>query len=48
MSRHPIADRTTELWVGTAAFLLGGWLLWDAFEGRGRQMPRLLRPFTWW
>jgi len=37
--RHLIADRHTELLVGVALFALGSYLLWEAWEGRGRPRP---------
>lgn len=46
--RHLIADPTLETVAGLAAGALAWWLLWDAHEGRGRDQPKLLRPFTWW
>lgn len=49
MARKPlIADFTTCLVVGLLVFALGGLLLHDAYEGRGKQAPLILRPFTWW
>lgn len=46
--RHLIADRRLELAVGIAAFIGGSLLIRDAYEGRGVDMPWLLRPFSWW
>lgn len=34
--------------VGIAAFGLAWWALYDAFEARGQDTPKALRPFTWW
>lgn len=34
--------------IGGLLFLGGSYFLWEAWEGRGQQMPRLLRPFGWW
>lgn len=39
MSRHLVRDRNTALLGGIAAILVGSVLLWDAYEGRGRQRP---------
>lgn len=38
-----IADYRTEVYLGLALTLAGGYLLWDAFEGRGRRRPFALR-----
>lgn len=46
--RHVIADRRLEIAAGIAAFLGGAWLLHDAYERRGVDVPRLFRPFTFW
>lgn len=49
MSRRVlIANPTTAVVVGLALFLLGSLILHDAYEGRGRKAPLLMRPFTWW
>jgi hypothetical protein len=37
--RRLVRDRRTEVWLGVAAYVLGSWLLWDAYEGRGRSKP---------
>jgi hypothetical protein len=34
--------------LGVGAFVLGAFCLYDAFEGRGRKAPLLLRPFLPW
>jgi hypothetical protein len=40
--------RETAVAVGILLFV-GGWAaLYDAFERRGVNTPRILRPFTWW
>jgi len=42
MSRRrpgPIRDRNAELVLGIASFVLGAWLIRDAYEGRGRKRP---------
>lgn len=38
-----ISDYRTELYLGLALTLAGGYLLWDAYEGRGRRRPFALR-----
>lgn len=48
MKRPLIADRGLALALGMVAFGVGAVLLYDAYEGRGRSTPRLLRPFTFW
>jgi hypothetical protein len=34
-----IKDRQVALYAGIAALCLGSWLLYDAYEARGRQRP---------
>ncbi len=47
--RRPlVASQSAAIVGGLAAFGLGWVLLHDAWEGRGRPTPKLLRPFTWW
>lgn len=46
MSRHLISDARLETVVGVVALVLGAVLLRDAYEGRGRQQPVFMRPFT--
>jgi hypothetical protein len=48
MPRHLVADRNMEILLGLAALALGALLLRDAYEGRGRSQPALMRPFSWW
>jgi hypothetical protein len=44
--RRPwIADHRIEALLGGAAMLAGALLLRDAYDGRGRPTPPLLRPF---
>jgi hypothetical protein len=43
-----IRDRRIALWGGLALFVVGGIMLRDAYEGRGRNTPLIMRPFTWW
>lgn len=33
---HFIANRKTEIWLGVMLFIVGSFLLWDAYDGRGR------------
>ncbi len=47
--RRPLfRNSNTAVVVGVALFLAGSWCLYDAWEGRGRDTPRIARPFTWW
>lgn len=46
--RHLIRDRQLEVLAGLGALVLGAILLRDAYEGRGRDQPKLLRPFSFW
>ena len=48
LKRPLVADQTTAVVLGLTAFGVGWLMLWDAWEGRGRPTPRILRPFTWW
>jgi hypothetical protein len=48
MSRPLVADRRVALWAGIALFVGGAILMRDAYEGRGRDTPLILRPFTFW
>jgi hypothetical protein len=34
-----IRDREKALWGGIAAIIAGSWLLYDAYEARGRKRP---------
>jgi hypothetical protein len=34
-----LRDRSTELGLGVVAFLVSAWLIYDAYEGRGRPRP---------
>lgn len=36
---HLIESRKREIILGLLLALLGGMLLWDAFDGRGKKMP---------
>jgi hypothetical protein len=46
--RHLFRSPRTETAAGLGAFALGWWFLYQAYDRRGRDQPRLLRPFTWW
>jgi hypothetical protein len=47
--RRPfVGSPTLGALLGLASFGLGWFFLWDAYDGRGADQPRLLRPFTWW
>lgn len=49
MSRRPhFRSQGVAITAGVALFLAGSYCLHDAWEGRGRPMPRILRPFSWW
>jgi hypothetical protein len=37
--KHFIRDRKTEIVLGLVLFVVGSFLLWDAFDGRGKNMP---------
>lgn len=43
MSKRRRLDARTELWLGAAAFIAATWLIYDAYEGRGRQRPFLAK-----
>ncbi|HEY2041171.1 MAG TPA: hypothetical protein VGH11_00750 [Jatrophihabitans sp.] len=38
-----LADRHTEMVLGGVLFVFASWLIWDAYEGRGRPRPFLAR-----
>lgn len=38
-----LRDRSTELTLGVALFLASAWLIYDAYEGRGRPRPFVAR-----
>ncbi|MFJ8719736.1 hypothetical protein ACIRD9_42495 [Streptomyces violaceus] len=48
MKRAPVRDRNTCILLGWTFTLLGFWLLWSAYEGRGRGKPLFLAPFLPW
>ena len=44
MSPKPkVRDRQIALWGGIAALCRGSYLIYDAYEGRGRQRPWTVR-----
>ena len=45
MSKNPlrIRDQRTAVLIGVALTAAGGWVLYDAYEGRGRSRPFLMR-----
>ncbi len=43
MTRPVIPDRRTALLAGAGLVVLGAWLLYDAYEARGRTRPFALR-----
>lgn len=43
MSRPHVPDRRTALLAGVALVSLGAWLLYDAYEARGRTRPFVMR-----
>lgn len=38
-SGHVIGDRSVELTAGVVLFVCSAWLIYDAFEGRGKRRP---------
>lgn len=48
MSRPLIRDKRTSIWTGGVLTLLGFWILYGAWEGRGGRKPRLLGPILPW
>lgn len=46
--RRLFKDQRSAIIVGLVLFIGGAIVLHDAYEGRGRNTPLLLRPFTWW
>lgn len=43
MSGPVVPDRRTALLGGVGCILVGAWLLYDAFEARGRNRPFVMR-----
>lgn len=48
MRKPWIRDHTTAVLLGLLLFVGGAMVLYDAYEGRGKPAPRILRPFTFW
>lgn len=47
--RRPlIADQGSAVLAGVACYVLAAYLLWDAFEGRGRHRPFASRVLSGW
>lgn len=46
--KHLIGNRNIELVLGIGGFILSSLLIRDAYEGRGVEQPKILRPFSWW
>jgi hypothetical protein len=36
--KHLMKDRKPEVWLGFLFFALGAYLLWDAYDNRGKKM----------
>lgn len=45
MRRPFVANRHHAIAIGLVLFVAGLFFLYDAYERRGRQVPRALRPF---
>lgn len=39
MTRPQVRNRELAVYGGIGCVILGSWLLWDAYEARGRQRP---------
>lgn len=37
--RHVLANSQAQVWLGGGCFVLAAYLVWDAYEGRGRRRP---------
>jgi len=48
MPRPLFRNRGSALALGVVLFVAGSYCIYDAYEGRGLALPRLLRPFSWW
>jgi hypothetical protein len=48
IKRPHVKSQTLAVALGLAGFGLGWAFLYDAFEGRRQDTPKVLRPFTWW
>lgn len=36
--QHFVKSRKVEIWLGVIAFIVGSYLLWDAYDNRGKNM----------
>lgn len=43
MARPVVADRRWALLLGVLGVTIGSWLLWQAYEARGRTRPVAIR-----
>lgn len=43
MATPVVKDRSLALWAGIGAICLGSWLLYDAYDARGRTRPFAIR-----
>lgn len=41
-----LRDRHTEITLGVVLFVASAWLIWDAYEGRGRSRPFIMHLAT--
>ena len=48
MRRPLIRSQRTSLIVGLLLFALGAFFLYQTYEGRGQDSPRILRVFSFW
>jgi len=48
MKRPIFRRQSVALLVGLAGLGIAWLGLWDAYQGRGQDTPRVLRPITWW
>jgi hypothetical protein len=37
-----------EVIAGLLLFVIGSWFLYQAYDGRGKDQPHILRPFSFW
>jgi putative Mn2+ efflux pump MntP len=45
--RHFMPQKA-EVVTGLLLFAIGSWFLYQAYNGRGRDQPKVLRPFSFW
>jgi len=45
---HFIKSRPVEITLGVILFMIGALLIWDAFDGRGKQLPWPLGAIAPW